>query len=112
MHGDIERVLITQQQIAARVAELATQILADHEADATSPDSELTIVPILTGAMIFCADLIRQIPIPMRIAIFTVNSYPGKSVVSQGLEIISPQLPDVRGRRVLLVDDILDSGTT
>src|SRR4051812_50109273 len=102
MDRDIERVLISQEQIAARVAEMARQITADHG------DGEVTIVPILTGAMIFCADLIRQIPIAMQIGLLTVSSYPGKSLRSQGAQIISQQLGDVRGRHLLLVDDILD----
>jgi hypoxanthine phosphoribosyltransferase len=106
MDRDIERVLISQDQIAARVAELARQITADHV------DGEVTIVPILTGAMIFCADLIRQIPIAMQIGLLTVSSYPGKSLRSQGAQIIGQQLGDVSGRHLLLVDDILDSGGT
>lgn len=111
MHSDIHRILISQEQIARRVGELAQQITADHAAAAQEP-TELTIVPILTGAVIFCADLIRQIPIAMRIGLLTVSSYPGKSVSSQGAQILQQQLGDVRGRRVLLLDDILDSGGT
>jgi len=106
MDRDIQRVLISQEQIAARVAELARQITADHV------DGEVTIVPIMTGAMIFCADLIRQIPIAMQIGLLTVSSYPGKSLRSQGAQVIGQQLGDVRGRHLLLVDDILDSGGT
>jgi hypoxanthine phosphoribosyltransferase len=106
MERDIDRVLISQEQIAARVAELARQITSDHV------DGEVTIVPILTGAIIFCADLIRQIPIAMQIGLLTVSSYPGKSLRSQGAQLIGQQLGDVRGRHLLLVDDILDSGGT
>ena len=107
MERDIERVLITQHQIADRIGEMARQITSDH-----TNDGEVTIVPILTGAMIFCADIIRQIPIAMQIGLLTVSSYPGKSVRSQGSQIIGEQLGDVRGRHLLLVDDILDSGGT
>src|SRR4028119_56464 len=60
---DIDRVLIPQRRIAERVAELARQIVADH-----TPGGEVTIVPILTGAMIVCADLIRPIPLPLPLA--------------------------------------------
>jgi hypoxanthine phosphoribosyltransferase len=110
MHRDIDRVLFSQQQIAARVRELAQQITNDHTNARVS--AEITIVPILTGAMIFCGDLIRQIPIAMKIGLITVSSYPGKSVQTQGSQVLSQQLHDLRGRHVLLVDDILDSGGT
>ncbi len=106
MHGDIERVLISQFQIMARVKEMATQITRDF------PEGDITIVPVLTGAMIFAGDLIRQIPIPMRIGLLTVSSYPGASLRTQGSTLIGQQLGDIRGRHVLLVDDILDSGGT
>src|SRR5438105_3796577 len=110
MHRQIERVLISQQQIARRVAELAQQITAEHLRDFEG--RELTIIPILTGAMIFCGDLIRQIPIAMRIGLLTVSSYPGQSVSSQGPQVLARQLGDLSGRHVLLLDDVLDSGQT
>ena len=113
MRGDIERVLISQDRIALRVHELARQITDDHrDAAGGSREAEITIVPILTGAMIFCADLIRHIPMPMKIGLLAVTSYPGRSVQSQGSRVIGQTLGDLRGRRVLLVDDILDSGGT
>ncbi len=108
MEGDIETVLITREQIARRVAELAAEILADHS---TAAD-EITLVPILTGAMIFCADLMRHLPVRMKIGLLGVSSYPGKSVRSQGPKFLSDQLGDLHGRHVLLIDDILDSGGT
>lgn len=110
MHADIQRVLLPQSQIADRVGALAAQITSDHLASAG--DAELMIVPILTGAMIFCGDLIRKMPIPMRIGLCTVSSYPGQSLHSQGSQLLSQQLGDLRGRHVLLIDDILDSGGT
>ena len=111
MQADIDRILIPRERIARRVRELADQITSDHFAAGVSAE-EITILPILTGAMIFCADLIRDIPITMRIGLITVSSYPGKSVASQGAQVIQQQLEDVRGRHVLVVDDILDTGTT
>jgi hypoxanthine phosphoribosyltransferase len=112
MHRDIDRILISQRQIADRVSELARLITSDHSPPNLQPPGGLTIVPILTGAMIFCGDLIRQIPIAMRIGLMTVSSYPGRSVSSQGAQVLAQQLGDVRGRHVLLLDDILDSGQT
>jgi hypoxanthine phosphoribosyltransferase len=106
MHRDIERILIPRERIAQRVRELARQMIADMG------DTELTIVPILTGAMIFCGDLIREIPNAMQIGLMTVSSYPGRSVSTQGAQLIQRQLGNVRGRHVLVIDDILDSGST
>ncbi len=110
MHNDVDRVLIPQQSIARRVGELARQITADHSAAESA--GQVTIVPVLTGAMIFCADLIRQMPIAMRIGLCTVSSYPGRSVASQGPTLLTQQLGDLTGRQVLLIDDVLDSGST
>jgi hypoxanthine phosphoribosyltransferase len=110
MHADIDRILIPRQRIAERVGELARTITADHSAHGSN--AEITIVPILTGAMIFCGDLIREMPIAMKIGLMTVSSYPGRSVSSQGAQVIQQQLGNVRGRHVLVIDDILDSGST
>ena len=112
MHRDIDRVLISQYQIMARIREMAEQITRDHLGGAGSEGAEITIVPILTGAMIFCGDLIRQLPMKMKIGLMTVSSYPGKSIRTQGSQIVGQQIGDIRGRHVLLVDDILDSGGT
>ena len=114
MEQDIDRVLIPQEQIAARVREMAREIMEDH---APPPDddavaAEITLVPILTGAMIFCADLMRQLSLRLRIGLLAVSSYPGASLRTQGSSLLGQQLADVRGRHVLLIDDILDSGGT
>ena len=106
MQRDIERILISHAQIATRVHELAKLITADHTG------AEITIIPILTGAMIFCADLIRHLPMRMKIGLLAVSSYPGRSIRSQGSTILSDQVGDLRGKHVLLVDDIIDSGGT
>lgn len=112
MQRDIDRILISQQQIADRVGELARQITADHTPPALNGPVGLTIVPVLTGAMIFSADLIRKIPIAMQIGLMAVSSYRGAVVSAQPAEVVGQQLGDVSGRHVLLVDDILDSGQT
>ncbi len=85
---------------------MADEITRDYKG------KEITIVPIMTGGMIFTADLIREMPIKMKINLMTVSSYPGASLRTQGSMIISKQLGDVHGRHVLLIDDILDSGGT
>lgn len=112
MHGDIDRVLISGAQIADRVRELAEAITRDHSPPNVDGEAEVTIVPILTGALVFAADLIRAIPLPIKINLMTVSSYPGQTTTSQGVSILQRQLQDVAGRHVVLVDDILDSGRT
>ncbi|HEX4055010.1 MAG TPA: hypoxanthine phosphoribosyltransferase [Tepidisphaeraceae bacterium] len=111
MNENIDRVLISQDRIAQRVKELAGEITADH-----SPPSieggEITIVPVMTGAMIFASDLIRQIPIAMRIGLISVSSYPGRSIQSRGSQMLANQVGEIQGRHVVVLDDILDSGGT
>jgi hypoxanthine phosphoribosyltransferase len=108
MQDDIEKVLIGAADIQRRIGEMAREISRD-----VSDFSEgLTIVPILTGAMIFTADLMRQIPLKMKINLMTVSSYPGAALRTQGSTLVAKQLGDVKGRHVLLIDDILDSGGT
>ena len=110
MLADIDRVLVTRQQIARRIEQLARQIVADHSSG--TGDAEITLVPILTGGMVFCADLMRHMPVRMRIGLMTVSSYPGKSTQTQGSNIVTSKIGDLAGRHILLVDDILDSGGT
>lgn len=112
MQADIERVLISQQQIAHRVAEMARQIVLDHTPPRMPGGGEVTLVPILTGAMIFCADLMRHMPIAMQIGLLTVSSYPGTATATQGSNLVGQQLKNVTGRHILVIDDILDSGGT
>jgi hypoxanthine phosphoribosyltransferase len=112
MDRDIDRVLISRERIEQRVRELAAEITADHTPADGGEAPEVSIVPLLTGAMIFCADLIRCIPIPMKIGLMTVSSYPGTSIRSQGVNVLTKQLGNVTGRHVVLLDDILDSGQT
>jgi hypoxanthine phosphoribosyltransferase len=112
MQLDIDRVLIPQERLAQRIVQLARQITADHTPPNIPDGDEITIVPILTGAFIFCGDLIRHIPLPIQIGLITVSSYPGTSLRTQGSQLLGQQLGDVRGRHLLLIDDILDSGGT
>lgn len=102
------RTVVSAEQIARRVPEMAREIIAA----AGEGDDEIVLVPVMTGAFIFAADLVRCMPVRMRIALAAVSSYPGAAVSSQGVRPIG-QLPgDLAGRRVLLVDDVLDSGRT
>ncbi len=115
MQADIERVLIDREAIAQRVHELAGQIVADLGPDAAVEDQEITLVPILTGSIIFVSDLIRKMPLRMQIRVMSVTSYPGRATASRGasVEAALTKLPDsLEDRHILIIDDILDSGNT
>jgi hypoxanthine phosphoribosyltransferase len=107
MQKDIDRILIPRQRIAERVKELAQQISRTYSAET---NGGLTLVTILSGSLIFLADLIRCLPLRMKIGLITVSSYKGttagKASILQQLHV------DVTGRHVLLIDDILDTGGT
>jgi hypoxanthine phosphoribosyltransferase len=109
MEADIDRILFTSDQIAGRVGELAAKISVDY-GDET--DCGLTLVTILSGSLIFLADLMRQLPIRMKIGLITVSSYPGATTMSQGATVLGQLNTEVRDRHVLIVDDILDTGNT
>ncbi|MGE5611527.1 MAG: hypoxanthine phosphoribosyltransferase [Bacillota bacterium] len=112
MLRDIDRILLPHGQIQQRVCELARQIAADYTPPSIPDGSAITIIPVLTGAMVFCADLIRQLPLRLKISLIAVSSYPGTSTHTQGSHILAQHIDSIRGRHVLLVDDILDSGGT
>jgi hypoxanthine phosphoribosyltransferase len=102
---DVERILITEAQIARRIRSLSADIQRDFKGH------EMVIVSLLSGTVMFLADLIRHISLPLRLDFIGVSSYgggaePGELVFTKELRI------DVRGRDVLLVDDILDTGKT
>jgi len=108
--ADLDKVLFDSEQIAARIGALAQEISRDL--DELPEDSEIVLVSILTGSVIFVADLIRQLPQKLRIELVTVKSYPGRSTVSQGSRLIDGIDESIEGKHVLIVDDILDSGGT
>jgi hypoxanthine phosphoribosyltransferase len=99
-------ILISAERIQERVGELARQITADYR------DRPVTIVGVLTGCLLFLADLVRHLDLPLRIGLIQASSYRG-AVTTPGRLRIQPELvPDLRGRHVLLLDDILDTGQT
>ena len=100
------QVLIPADRIRERVAEIARQIAADF---AGRP---VTVVGVLTGSLIFLADLVRRLDVPVKIGLIQASSYRGASTAPGTLHVQPELVPDVRGRDVLLVDDILDTGRT
>jgi len=106
MHQDIEKVLIDEAVIQKRLDVLAEKIMADFQG------KPLVVVALLKGALLFMADLLRRIPIPMEIECINVASYHGSTESSGTVQFLDKTLPDVKGRSVLLLDDILDTGGT
>ena len=100
------KVLIPADEIQRRVADLAKQIALDYH------DRAVTIVGVLTGSLIFLADLVRHLDLHLRIGLIQASSYRGKATTPGALTVGPELLPDVRGRHVLLLDDILDTGQT
>jgi hypoxanthine phosphoribosyltransferase len=112
MQRDIERVLIDEAAIDRRVAQLAQAIVRDMDTLPGEHRGEMVIVPILTGSLIFVSDLIRRLPVKVRLELVGVSSYPGTSIESKGASIRHDLPRTLGGRNVLVVDDILDSGQT
>jgi len=106
MKNDIEKVLMTEEQIKECVAELGKKIAADYAGE------QLTLVCILKGASVFFADVMRAVDIPLQIDFMSVSSY-GNDTKSKGVvQILKDLSTDVTGRNILLVEDIVDSGNT
>jgi len=106
MQHDIERVLFDGPTIHKRLDEIAAQIAADYR------DGELTVIAILTGTLMFTSDLLRRIPLPLKLDCMSVASYRGKTQTSSEVTFKQLSLPDVAGQDVLILDDILDTGHT
>ncbi len=106
MDEDIERILFHTATIQARIDEIAARITEDYRG------KELTVVAVLTGALMFTADLLRRIPLPLKLDCLSVASYHGGTETTGEVKFDQLSLPDIRGRHVLIVDDILDSGLT
>src|SRR6266849_4958524 len=102
---DVQRVLITRAQLARRVRELSGEIERDFAGH------DLVVVAILNGTVLFLADLIRHLSLPMRLDFIGISSY-GLGAESGEMVFTKELRLDVRGRDVLLVDDILDTGRT
>lgn len=107
MIEDLESIFVTEQEIRERVEVLGKEITAAY-ADA----EELTIIAVINGALLFTADLIRQIDMPVRIDCMRVSSYRNDTSPVQKPQIIDMLRLDLEGAHVLIIDDILDTGNT
>jgi hypoxanthine phosphoribosyltransferase len=109
--GDIKSVLLSEEQIRSKTAELAELIAADYPTP--GPDGQdLLLITVLKGAVMFVTDLARAIPLPTQLEFMAVSSY-GSSTSSSGVVRILKDLDrDIHDRDVLIVEDIVDSGLT
>ena len=108
--GDIKSVLLSEEQIQSKTAELGAQIGADYQDAAARQD--LLLITVLKGAVMFVTDLARVIPVPTQLEFMAVSSY-GSSTSSSGVVRILKDLDrDIHDRDVLIVEDIVDSGLT
>ena len=108
--GDIKSVLLSEEQIQSKTAELGAQIGADYQDAAARQD--LLLITVLKGAGMFVTDLARVIPLPTQLEFMAVSSY-GSSTSSSGVVRILKDLDrDIHDRDVLIVEDIVDSGLT
>ena len=100
------RPIVTQEEMRARIKELGKQIATEYVG------KDLVLVGVLKGAYAFYADLARAIRIPMRVDFLIVTSYGSQSKTSGKVKVITELTEDVKGKDVLLVEDIVDSGLT
>jgi len=103
---DIERILFDEDAIRERLGVLSAEITRAYTG------TELTVVSVLKGSCVFAADLIRRLPIPLQLAFAAVSSYGTGTRPGELRMLLLPDEGELRGRDVLLLDDILDSGRT
>jgi hypoxanthine phosphoribosyltransferase len=106
IHDDIERVLISEEEIHARIAELGAQLTADYA------DKNPIFLGVLRGVVIFYADMVRAVPIPCEFDFMAVSSYGSGTETSGNVNITKDMSIDIKGRHVVILEDVLDTGLT
>lgn len=106
MHSAIERILLSEDQIKARIAELGRELTADYAG------KNPIFIGVLKGVVMFFADMIRAIPLDCQIDFMAVSSYGGGTQSSGKIRIQKDISVDLAGRHVVILEDILDSGLT
>lgn len=101
-----EKVLFSREAISERVVELGNEISEIYK------DKDLVVVSLLRGSFIFCADLVRELDIPVEVDFITTHSYGHGEVSTGNVDIVHDLRTDIKGKDVLIVDDIMDSGHT
>ena len=106
LHPDIDRILFDRDDIASIVKRMGAEITRDYQG------KDLVLIAVLRGAVVFMGDLMRSIELPIAIDFMAVSSY-GAAAKSSGIVRIVKDLDiDIKGRNVLIVEDVLDSGLT
>jgi len=103
---DLEEIVVSESMIKRRVRKLGEEIAGAY------PDEEITVVAIINGALLFAADLLREIRRPIRLDCIRVSSYRNETRSVGKPEIVHSLTIDIANRHVLLIDDILDTGKT
>lgn len=106
MENDVERVLIAEDIIDKRLDAMAKEVRHDY------PGEVIVVIVLLKGALVFAADLLRRLPRMLEIECLNVASYHGGTESSGKVDFLDHKFPDVHGRQVLVLDDILDTGRT
>jgi len=106
LHADLETVLVSEADIKKRVKKLGAELAAAYG------DEEITVVSIINGAILFTADLLREIPNPIRLDCIRISSYRNDTKSLGQPKLLQSLTLDITNRHVLLIDDILDTGKT
>lgn len=106
MHQDLQKILISKEQIAKRVKELGEEITRDYKGES------LLMVAILRGAVVFFSDLVKSVDLDVRFDFMVVSSYGSSSVTSGEVRILKDISQPIEGVNVIIVEDIIDTGNT
>lgn len=108
MHDDIERVLFTQEELREKVAAMGKKISEDYQ----NASEDVFCVGILKGAVVFYTDLVRSISLPVQFDFMIASSYGNQTSTSGSVKLLKDLDYDVEGKHLILIEDIIDSGTT
>lgn len=105
MNNDIERILYSEEELNKRMNEMAQEITAEYENDTP------IVVPVMTGAMMFSSEMLKRMNFKLNVDIVKASSYVG-SKSTGNVKLVQDVKSDVKGRRVILMEDIIDTGRT
>ncbi|MDD4665671.1 MAG: hypoxanthine phosphoribosyltransferase [Clostridia bacterium] len=106
MHKHLDKILLSEEQLQSKVRELGARISSDYQ------DKNLVVLGILKGAVVFLADLIREIKVPLELDFMAVSSYGMSTHASGVVRILKDLERDIVGKDVLIIEDIVDTGLT